>query len=514
MEYSCSLYFFTFVISLHLLIATFFNNNLHLMIAVFGMVFSIILIVLNRRGLKPKRLRLFILSGCNLYIFAVNLTQPGAGYLLYLLLPITFVAIFYKLWANGLMLAISAIEVTALLLLFPENYLSQQQSGMLIHFALASAAVLFPLYAIKFGREYNTTFKEYKKTDFLLTTKEGYLNLFLEYTEEAIVVFDLNQNILAVNPAFERMYGWTRQECIGRSPRLFPESEDGVTKERKRNLASGKSYNFLQTKEMRRDGTVFNAELSIAPIYDAKKRLVASSFIARDITLKLQAEKHRTDIEKMNTFGKIAAGVAHEVRNPMTLIYGFVQMMNNDPENPYRNYTELMSSEINRVDHIVSEFLVLSKPNIKKPALFDIEKPIRDVIQMFEPELFTRSIFITIEIPINIAPIRGNQDGMKQVFINLIKNSIEALKKNGTITVNVTIQEETVFTTISDNGPGMTQETLDNLFEPFYTTKPEGTGLGMLITKKIVVDQGGSITVSSELNQGTKTTITLPLSNK
>jgi len=484
------------------------------MIAVFGMIFSIILIVLNRRGLKPKLLRLFILSGCNLYVFVVNLTQPGLGYLLYFILPIIFVAVFYNLWTNSLMIAISAIEVTALLLLFPENYISQDESRMLIHFALASAAVLFPLYAIKFGREWNTTLKENKKMGFLLTTKEGYLNLFLEYTEEAIVVFDLNQNILAVNPAFERVYGWTREECIGRSPRLFPESEDAVTKERKRNLSSGKSYNFLQTKEMRRDGTVFNAELSIAPIYDAKKRLVATSFIARDITLKLQAEKHRTDIEKMNAFGKIAAGVAHEVRNPMTLIYGFVQMMNNDPENPYRNYTELMSSEINRMDHIVSEFLVLSKPNIKKSSLFDIEKPIRDVITMFEPELFMRSIFITIEIPKNNTPICGNQDGMKQVFINLFKNSIEALKKNGIITVSVTTQEETLLIIINDNGTGMTQETLDNLFEPFYTTKPEGTGLGMLITKKIIVDQGGSITVSSELNHGTKTTITLPLPNK
>ena len=475
------------------------------------MVFSIILIVLNRRGLKPKPLRLFILSGSNLYVFVVNLTQPGAEYLLYLILPIIFVAVYYNLWTNGLMIAITAIEVTALMLLFPENYLSREESRMLIHFALASATVLFPLYAIKFGREWNTTFKENKKMGFLLTTKEGYLNLFLEYTEEAIVVFDLNQNILAVNPAFERVYGWTREECIGRSPRLFPESEDAVTKERIRNLSSGKSYNFLQTKEMRKDGTVFNAELSIAPIFDAKKRLVATSFIARDIMLKLQAEKHQTDIEKMNAFGKIAAGVAHEVRNPMTLIYGFVQMMNNDPENPYRNYTELMSSEINRMDHIVSEFLVLSKPNIKKPVLFDIEKPIRDVITMFEPELFTRSIFISIEIPKNNTLICGNQDGMKQVFINLFKNSIEALKKNSIITVSVTLQEETVFIIISDNGTGMTQETLDNLFEPFYTTKPEGTGLGMLITKKIIVDQGGSITVSSEMNQGTKTTITLPL---
>ena len=100
---------------------------------------------------------------------------------------------------------------------------------------------------------------------------------------------------------------------------------------------------------------------------------------------------------------------------------------------------------------------------------------------------------------------------MKQVFINLFKNSCEALVKNGIITIVVKFQDERVTIFIRDNGPGMNTETIDNLFEPFYTTKAEGTGLGMLITKKIIVDQGGTITVTSKINHGTETTIILPL---
>ncbi len=123
---------------------------------------------------------------------------------------------------------------------------------------------------------------------------------------------------------------------------------------------------------------------------------------------------------------------------------------------------------------IVSEFLVLSKPNLKKSTEFYIEKSIRDVVSIFETEFINRSIFYDVRIPKNKAIIRGNEDGMKQVFINVLKNSYEALEENGIITVNVTFQDETVSIFISDNGPGMDPETIENLFEPFYTTKTEG----------------------------------------
>ena len=262
---------------------------------------------------------------------------------------------------------------------------------------------------------------------------------------------------------------------------------------------------------MRKDGTIFNAELTLAPIYGVDKKLVATSFIARDITLMLQAEQLEIDTEKLKAIGEIAASVAHEVRNPLTSILGFVQMMNKDPANPYQAYTEIMSTEINRIDLIVSEFLVLSKPNIKKSNEFYIEKPLREVVSIFEPEFSKRSIFCDVRIPKNNAIIRGNEDGMKQVFINILKNAYEALVKNGIITVIVTFQVEAVSIFIRDDGPGMDPETFNNLFEPFYTTKTEGTGLGMLISKKIIVEQGGTINVFSKKNHGTELTIVLPL---
>ena len=154
----------------------------------------------------------------------------------------------------------------------------------------------------------------------------------------------------------------------------------------------GKSFKNIHTTELRKDGTVFEAETTVAPIYDEDKKIIAISLIVRDITEKLQAERLKIEAIKLNAIGEIAASVAHEVRNPMTSVNGFVQMMNQDPENPYRAYTEMMESEIERINLIANEFLILSKPNIKERKEIDIENTIMEVIDLFEEKLAERQI--------------------------------------------------------------------------------------------------------------------------
>lgn len=505
--------FFVPSVIVHLFTSFFLGFSSETIAALFGLFIVTVLIVLYRSGMNSLTLRTLLIIGYILYIFISNLLNPDILQLFYLIFPVVLVAVYNITWLNVLITVITCIEVFVLFYLFSPIYRSVDEAQLLpnIAFIFSMAVVLCLLYTFRITPEWNNIFKENKKMDVLLTSKESYLDLFIEHSEDAIVMFDLDQNIVAMNPAFEKMYGWKREDCMGRSPRLSPLSEDAMTAERTQNLLDGKSFHFLRTKEMRKDGTIFNAELTLAPIYDVDKKLVATSFIARDITLMLQAEQHEIDAEKLKAIGEIAASVAHEVRNPMTSISGFVQMMNNDPSNPYRAYTEIMYNEINRVDLIISEFLVLSKPNLKKSTEFYIEKSLLDVVSIFETEFINRSIFCDVRIPKNNAIIKGNEDGMKQVFINILKNSYEALVKNGVITVVVTFQDETVSIFISDDGPGMDPETIKNIFEPFYTTKTDGTGLGMLITKKIIVDQGGTITVNSKKNHGTETTIILPL---
>ncbi|WP_188006699.1 histidine kinase [Sporosarcina sp. ANT_H38] len=504
--------FFVPSVIVHLFMSFIIGYSSEMISALFGLFIITLLFLLHRSGMNSLTLRIPLIIGYMLYVFIANLTNPDILQLFYLIFPIILVAVYNIIWLNVLITIITSLEVIVLFYLFGQTYRSVGETQLLFNSAFISimAVILYLMYTFKITPEWNHIFKENKKMDVLLTSKESYLDLFIEHSEDAIVLFDLDLNIIALNPAFEKMYGWKREECIGRSPQLVPLSEEAMKTERTKNLLNGESYHFLRTKEMRKDGSIFNAELTLAPIYDAEQKMVALSFISRDITLRLQAEQLEIDTVKLRAIGEIAASVAHEVRNPMTAISGFVQMMNNDPENPYRAYTEILHSEINRVELIVSEFLVLSKPNPRTSTEFCIEKSLRDVVLLFEPEFINRCIFFDIQIPKDSAIIMGNEDGMKQVFINLLKNSCEAIVKNGTITVVVTFQDEVVSIIIRDNGPGMDPETINNLFEPFYTTKPEGTGLGMLIIKKIIAEQGGTIIVNSKKNHGTETMITLP----
>ena len=505
--------FFIAGVIVHLIFVPFLNNFYETSIALFGVVSVATLVIMHGRGMNAITLRLVIIIIYNLYVFLLNLFIPNLSYLLYLIFPMFLTTIYNVSRINFIMTAITSAQLAILFYLYHASYLSGSGAVKVSHVVsiFFMVAFLCLLYAFKITPQWNSMFNENKRMDTILMSKEGYLNLFFEHAEDAIVVFGLDQKIITVNPAFEKIYGWNETECIGQSMRLFPTSEDAKVEERTKNVLQGKSYHLLRTKEMRKDGLIFDAELTIKPIYNERQEIIAMTFISRDISLRLQAEQLLIDTEKVKAIGEVAASVAHEVRNPLTSISGFIQIMNSDSNNPYRTYTDIMHSEINRIDLIMSEFLVLSKHNYKKSTVFSIEQTLREVVLMFEPEFKQRSIVCESHIPVNTAMISGNEDGMKQVFINLLKNACEALVENGAITVTLSRQDNSVLITIHDNGPGMDQHTLDNLYKPFFTTKQEGTGLGMMISKKVIVDQGGTMTVSSVVNEGTKIVIALPL---
>ena len=195
-----------------------------------------------------------------------------------------------------------------------------------------------------------------------LNSKQAYLGLFFEQAEDAIAVFDLEDRVITVNPSFEKLYGWTKEESIGRSLPLVPPENIEDAKKRSQLLKQGQSYQLFETTDMRKDGTIFNAQISLSPIFNPDGAVIAASVISRDISYIKENEKLVRQSEKLKLVGELAAGVAHEIRNPMTVISGFVQMMNDDQDSPYYEYTKLIQKETERVELILSEFLVLSRP--------------------------------------------------------------------------------------------------------------------------------------------------------
>ncbi|MEG0261118.1 MAG: PAS domain S-box protein, partial [Lysinibacillus sp.] len=157
-----------------------------------------------------------------------------------------------------------------------------------------------------------------------LHSQEAYLQLFFEHANDCIAVFSLDNRIIDVNPAFEEVYGWTRSECVGKIIQLVPQNNDEAATNRYQQLLGGQSFKLLETQDMRKDGTVFDVEISLSPIYDHNKKMVAISVISRDISYKKENEKLIIQSEKLKLAGEIVAGVAHEIRNPMTVVSGFV----------------------------------------------------------------------------------------------------------------------------------------------------------------------------------------------
>ena len=204
------------------------------------------LFVLYKSGINSLTFRIPLIIGYSLYIFISNLLNPDIIHLFYLIFPVVLVAVYNIIWLNVLIMVITGIEVFILFYLFSPIYRSVDETQLLpnIVFIFSMAVVLYLLYTFRITPEWNNIFKENEKLDVLLTSKESYLDLFIEHSEDAIVVFDLDQNIVTINPAFEKMYGWKREECMGRSPRLFPLSEDAMTAERTQKLLNGESLSF------------------------------------------------------------------------------------------------------------------------------------------------------------------------------------------------------------------------------------------------------------------------------
>ncbi|HEX5564159.1 MAG TPA: PAS domain S-box protein [Sporosarcina sp.] len=505
---------FGFIVFIQLISSPFFDNAAYLLPIAAAAVFNLSLLgLLHYSKIDQKIISWLIIFGSNFYILSLLFVNSDFPYLFFLFFPIIASLVYSDKYLHITMLIVTTIELTVILSVLGPYFHPIRDAKMVIHYSFLFAIVmtLLFIFTMKIGPEMKKLMIEKEVMSATLSSKEGYLDLFFEHAQDAIAVFTLDQKLLAVNPAFEEMYGWKKDECIGKSIQLTPSSEFEGIAERQKYLLQGRSFKNVRSKELRKNGTVFDAETTVAPIYDKNKEIIALSLITRDITERLQAERLRIEAIKLNAIGEIAATVAHEVRNPMTSVNGFVQLMNEDPENPYRAYTEIMESEIDRINLIANEFLILSKPNIKQRREIDVENKIIEVIDLFEEELKIRQINCSLYLAEYPTTVFGNEESLKQVFINLMKNSIEAVPDGGNIMFFNSIVNNMISITLSDTGHGMDEEIFKQLFMPFFTTKEGATGLGLVITKKIVLDHGGNIEFNELQRHGTELTVKFPI---
>ncbi len=237
--------------------------------------------------------------------------------------------------------------------------------------------------------------------------------------------------------------------------------------------------------------------------------------LVQNFLLKRKAliEQSQNDAQKIELVGTLAASTAHEIRNPLTGIKGFIQLLQEkykDSEDQF--YFSVIDKEIKRINEIVSEFLVLGKPTAHHHADHDLN----DIVLELSPLLGSEANLYNVELDIKInngaLPIHCTKDHIKQVLLNLAKNSLEAMEKNeGIVTIELTKQDDLAVIKVIDTGKGISEDALSKIFHPFFTMKDTGTGLGLVVCHRIISMYKGTISINSVLEKGTEVTITLPL---
>jgi PAS domain S-box-containing protein len=258
-----------------------------------------------------------------------------------------------------------------------------------------------------------------------------------------------------------------------------------------------KSFDTIKVPLFNQDGT--------------RKGLV---IIGRDITALREAEERLRMSEKLSVVGELSASVAHEIRNPLTSLKGFVQLLQME-ESKHQYYYQIMLDELNRINHIVSELLLLAKPQDIKFSKADLHKILFDVISLLNTEASLYNVQIDFLSPSDEVKIDCEPNQLKQMFINIIKNAIEASEHGSRVTIQLReVNQQFASIIVHDNGCGISCERLEKMGEPFYSSKEKGTGLGLTVSFKIVQAHNGSIRFESELNKGTTVFVELPINHE
>jgi signal transduction histidine kinase len=316
----------------------------------------------------------------------------------------------------------------------------------------------------------------------LVSDEFAHFEMIFHALKEGVVVLDGNGKILHENPAARRLFGMAVEDVL-------PTIAIPLGKSSRRELA-------LTYPEPR------TLEVQTVPM--GPETLV----LIRDLT----AEKARTEEElragATSAVRDLAAGVAHEIGNPLNALSLNLQLLQRELKD-----NEMIAEclhQITRLDGIIRGFLTAlrpSRPNLLPGSLAD---PLAACLKALQPQFEDRQIRVTLDAPAALPPAALDKDQLEQVFFNIIKNALEALADGGRLSVLVGFDDNDVFAVVRDSGKGMSPEQLTHLFEPYRTTKTKGTGLGLMISARIVRDHGGSIDAESSEGAGTAFTIRLP----
>lgn len=357
--------------------------------------------------------------------------------------------------------------------------------------------------------------------------KEAYdfMNKIITSAPNAIIAADMKGNIIIWNPAAEETLGYRAEEVIGKINirNIYPDdmAQKVMRMMRSPNYGGVGKLRAYPMVFLRKDGTAVEGNLSSAILYDSYGKEVASvgSFVDLEERLEMERTLRRTQAqllqaEKLAAMGRLTSQIAHELNNPLYGIMNTLELMKTEipPENRRRKILEMALSETVRLSDLLKKMLSFSKPDQEEKAVVDVNTLLDEILLLHGKQLLENNIRISVEFSDDLPKIFASKNQLRQVFINMIKNAMDAMADGGALKVRTGTEGGLVRIDISDSGIGIKGEHLEKIFDSFFTTKDsvKGVGLGLSVCYGFIKEHGGDICVESKPGVGTLFKITLP----
>jgi len=351
--------------------------------------------------------------------------------------------------------------------------------------------------------------KESKKG---VTNKKRYQNL-LKFLPEPIIVHNEGIIVYVNKAAVQLVKANDDTKLVGKSIYDFLHPYDHAESKEitQQLLQEDKASDFEEILIYCVKRELIEIEVSSIRIdsYDKGKPVILS--VLRDITERKKAELLLVQSEKLSIIGQLAAGVAHEIRNPLTSLMGFTKILKSKSTNQDTFHFDIMQQELERINLIVNDFMALAKPSSHEFKNGNIVDILKNVISILETQAIMTNVDIKKNYMDEVPLIYCNENELKQVFLNIIKNAIEAMPYGGDVTITIKeAKSGKLHIEIKDQGIGIPPDAINKIGEPFFTTKEKGTGLGLIVTQRIIQLHHGCFHISSNGIQGTTVDVYLP----
>src|SRR5438477_2735893 len=360
-----------------------------------------------------------------------------------------------------------------------------------------------------------------------LAQEKGFLETVFNSIQEGIIVTDSKGRITYLNNAACQLFGLEADDWLGK--RLDERvrgldwnalsRESAVSRDMEIFYPANRFINFYSVPlVIERHATDDKIESEPdGPKINMSGEQVGHAIILRDITENRRSEQQTLESERLNALTLLAAGVAHEIGNPLNSLNIHLQLIEREARKldgtkgaELQESVEVARAEINRLDSIISQFLRAIRPTRPQLRPENINAIVEEAVRFLAPEIKNRDIVVEQELRSDLPLLELDRDQIKQAFYNVIKNSFEAMKSRGILRIRTDLDESHVIVRFTDTGGGISAENLSRVFEPYFTTKTSGTGLGLLIVRRIVREHGGELSIESSEGKGLTLAIRLP----